>query len=180
MKEDRRESRALASERLTMRACDSDRQEVVDCLRAGLDEGRLKMDEYLDRMGLAYEAVTYGDLAVLQADLPAVRSVAKREAAQPATPGGAVAARQGSVAGLPTALKVLWTIWLTAVLINVVVWALVSVTSASLIYPWPIWVAGPYGAALAAVSVGVSQVRRGRRPDVERRPGVERRPAGKR
>jgi hypothetical protein len=57
---------------------------------------------------------------------------------------------------------VLWTIWLTAMLINVVVWALVSGTSAHLVYPRPLWVAGPYGAALLAVSVGVTRIRRGR------------------
>jgi hypothetical protein len=55
---------------------------------------------------------------------------------------------QGVLADLPTTLKVLWTIWLTAMLINVVVWALVSGTSAHLVYPWPLWVADPYGAAL--------------------------------
>ena len=31
--------------------------------------------------------------------------------------------------------------------INVVVWALVSGTSGHLVYPWPLWVAGPFGAA---------------------------------
>ncbi len=165
MKEDRREIRPSA-ERQKLRASDSERQEVVDWLRAGLDDGRLKMDEYLDRMGLAYEALTYGDLAALYADLPAAGSRAKRDVAQPRAPAPAhaVAARRGPVAGLPTALKVLWTIWLTAVLINVVVWVLVSATSGQLIYPWPLWVAGPLGATLFAVSVGVSQIRRGRRP----------------
>lgn len=46
---------------------------------------------------------------------------------------------------LPTALRLLWTIWLAAVSINVVVWALVSATHGHLAYPWPVWVAGPYG-----------------------------------
>ena len=49
-------------DRPDMRASDADRQEVVERLRGALDEGRLKMDEYLERMGLAYEAMTYGDL----------------------------------------------------------------------------------------------------------------------
>ena len=53
-----------------MRASDGDRQEAVERLRASLEDGRLKMDEYLDRIGLAYEAVTYGDLAALYGDLP--------------------------------------------------------------------------------------------------------------
>jgi hypothetical protein len=153
-----------------MRASDGDRQEAVERLRASLEDGRLKMDEYLDRIGLAYEAVTYGDLAPLYADLPEGHPMAKREAAPPAAaaqaaagPPGVAAAPPGVLADLPAALKVLWTIWLAAVSINVVVWVLVSGTTGHLIYPWPVWVAGPSGAALFAVSAGVTQIRRSRR-----------------
>lgn len=69
---------------------------------------------------------------------------------------------RGLFARQPTALKVLWTIWLVAVSVNVVVWVLVSGTSGHLQYPWPLWVAGPYGAALLAISVAADQFRRGR------------------
>ena len=51
---------------------------------------------------------------------------------------------------------------LVVVSINVAVWALVSGTSGHLAYPWPVLVAGPYGAALFAVSAGVRLFRRGR------------------
>jgi hypothetical protein len=153
-----------------MRAADSDRQAVVERLRAALEEGRLKMDEYLDRMALAYDAVTYGDLAPLQADLPETGLVAKHAAAPPAVAPRPVPAHRGVFAGQPVALKVLWTIWLAAVSINVVVWILVSATTGHLIYPWPIWVAGPSGAALFAVSAGVSQIRHSRRPATRRLP----------
>jgi hypothetical protein len=153
--------------RLGMRASDGERQEVVDVLKGALDDGRLKMEEYLDRMGTAYEAVTLGDLAALHADLPAHGTVAKKGPAgallHPTPPRAAVVASQGVFAGLPTALKVLWTIWLTAVSINVVVWVLVSVTQGSVAYPWPVWVAGPAGAALFGVSAGTSQIRKSRR-----------------
>ena len=157
-------------DRQKMRASDGDRQSVVERLRAALEDGRLKTDEYLDRMGLAYEAVTYGDLAALYADLPEGGSMAKREATRPATAPQAVTAPPGVLADLPTALKVLWTIWLAAVSINVVVWVLVSGTTGHLIYPWPVWVAGPSGAALFAVSAGVTQIRRGRRSVARRLP----------
>jgi hypothetical protein len=148
-----------------MRASDADRQEVVDRLRAALDEGRLKMEEYIDRMGLASEALTYGELVPLYADLPENTSVARLDpvpapAAQPQAPPPAAAARHG----LPTALKVLWTIWGAIVAVNVVIWALVSATTAHLIYPWPVWVAGPLGAILLAVTFGVTQIRRGNPP----------------
>jgi hypothetical protein len=157
-----------------MRASDADRQEVVDRLRTALDEGRLKMDEYLDRKGLASEALTYGDLVPLYADLPESASVARREpaaapSARPEAPQPVAAARHG-FAGLPTPLKVLWTIWGAIVAVNVVIWGLVSATTAHLIYPWPVWVAGPWGAILLAVSVGVTQVRRGDPPQQKRLP----------
>ena len=53
----------------TMRASDRDRQQVVDRLRGAVEDGRLTMDEYLQRMELAYQAVIYQDLAPLEADL---------------------------------------------------------------------------------------------------------------
>ena len=137
-----------------MRASDHDRQQVVDRLRAGLGDGRLTMEEYVERMGRALQAVTYGDLAPLDADLPAAARVAQPHPAAPAAPAAACCG------GLPAVLKVLWTIWLAAVSVNVVVWALVSATHGQLAYPWPLWVAGPYGALLAAVSAGVLQARR--------------------
>jgi hypothetical protein len=150
-------------DRQKMRASDHDRQEVVDRLRGAVDDGRLTMDEYVDRMGRAYQAVTHGDLAPLHADLPAAAPVARREAVPPAvTPPVRVA--PGILASLPVALKVLWTIWLTAVSINMVIWVLVSGTTGHLAYPWPLWVAGPYGAVLFAVSAAVTQFRRARQP----------------
>jgi Domain of unknown function (DUF1707) len=153
-------------DRPDMRASDADRQEVVERLRGALDEGRLKMDEYLERMGLAYEAVTYGDLVPLYRDLPEARPLARPQAAVPPAPAPAPKAevvRRGGFAGLPTPLKVLWTIWGTVVSINVVVWVLVSATTAQLIYPWPLWVAGPWGVVLLGVTALVTTIRHGRR-----------------
>ena len=74
-----------------MRASDADRQEVIQRLRTALDEGRLKMDEYLDRMGHASEAVTYGDLTPLYADLPETSPMIR--------PGPVVPARVPAAAG---------------------------------------------------------------------------------
>jgi hypothetical protein len=152
-------------DRREMRASDADRQEVIERLRAALDEGRLKMDEYIDRMGLASEAVTYGDLAPLCADLPQAGAVARQDPHPPAPAAQQAAQPAVTSRGLPTPLKVLWTIWGAIVAVNLVVWVLVSATTGHLIYPWPLWVAGPWGAVLLAVSVGVSQIRRGGGPE---------------
>jgi Domain of unknown function (DUF1707) len=152
-----------------MRASDADREEVVMRLRAALDEGRLKMDEYLERMALASDAVTYGDLAPLYADLPESGSLAPRQPAAPAPvpdpPAPPRAVRRGGFAALPTPLKVLWTIWGAIVAVNVVVWGLASATTDAVIYPWPLWVAGPVGVLLLVVSFGVTQIGRDHRTD---------------
>ncbi len=59
------------SSHASMRASSADRERAVDVLKAGFAEGRLTQDEYNDRMGRAYTARTYGELAALTADLPA-------------------------------------------------------------------------------------------------------------
>jgi hypothetical protein len=150
-------------DRELMRASDDDRQRVVDRLQAAVEDGRLKLEEFTERVGLAYQAVTYGDLATLHADLPSASPEAEPRPAPTSAPSPAVAAKRSAFADLPAPLKVLWTLWLAAVSINVVVWVLVMGTSGHLVYPWPVWVAGPYGAALLAVSAPVVHSRRSRR-----------------
>jgi alkylated DNA nucleotide flippase Atl1 len=152
------------NEELAMRASDRDREQVVGRLRAAMEEGRLTTDEYVDRVGRAYQATTYGDLAALEGDLPRTVAVLVPDTPQSPTPPARLVARTGTVASLPVLLKVLWAIWLTAVSVNVVVWVLVSVTTGNLLYPWPLWVAGPYGAALFAVSAVVTLSRRPPKP----------------
>jgi uncharacterized membrane protein len=53
-----------------LRASTADRERAVDVLKAGFAEGRLTKDEYDARISQAYEARTYGELAVVTADLP--------------------------------------------------------------------------------------------------------------
>ena len=52
-------------------AATSDRERTVDVLKAAFAEGRLDLDEYNERIGLAFQALTYGDLVALTGDLPA-------------------------------------------------------------------------------------------------------------
>ena len=52
------------------RAGDADRQRVADQLLGALEEGRLTLTEYDERLVAAYGAKTYGDLAVITRDLP--------------------------------------------------------------------------------------------------------------
>jgi hypothetical protein len=57
-------------ERDQMRAGDGDRERVAAQLKHALDEGRLDLSEYDERLQQVYSAKTYGDLNGLLDDLP--------------------------------------------------------------------------------------------------------------
>jgi Domain of unknown function (DUF1707) len=54
-----------------LRAGHADRERAIDVLKAAFAEGRLNQDEYVERVGQVHASRTYGELAVLTADLPA-------------------------------------------------------------------------------------------------------------
>ncbi len=139
----------------TMRAADSDRHQVAEQLKAALDEGRLSLAEYDDRVREAYAARTYAELLVLVDDLPRAGMSAADVNAQRAAELKREARR------MPMALMVLWTIWAAVTAVNVMVWFIVAATTGFDLYLWPVWLLVP-GAALAAVTVGVQSIRQRR------------------
>ena len=145
-----------------MRVSDAERQVAADRLRAAMGEGRLDLLEYDTRLARAYQAVTYADLDQLFADLPAHASAPVAiPSPKPVAVSRPVPAVRTGFAGLPLALKILWTIWLGAVLINLTVWLLVSLGNGEPDYFWPMWLAVP-GVALGGVTavVGAARSRR--------------------
>jgi Domain of unknown function (DUF1707) len=140
----------------TMRAADADRHQVAERLKAALDEGRLSLGEYDERVREAYAARTYAELLVLTNDLPRAGLSAADVNAQRA------AELRREARKLPTALAVLWTIWGAVMAVNLVVWLIVAVTTGFGLYVWPVWLLVP-GAALGAVTVGVQSIRQQRR-----------------
>ena len=140
-----------------MRAADIDRHQIAEQLKFALDEGRLSLGEYDDRVRDAYAARTYAELMALVADLPKPGlSAADVQARQ-------LAEQKRAARKLPTALAVLWTIWGALFAVNLVIWAVLAVTTGFDLYFWPIWLVVP-GAALVAVTAGVQAMRQpGRR-----------------
>jgi class 3 adenylate cyclase len=57
-----------------VRVSDADRNQAVELLRQHTAEGRLTLDEFSERVGLAFGARTQVDLEQVMADLPAVRA----------------------------------------------------------------------------------------------------------
>jgi uncharacterized protein DUF1707 len=145
----------MSQRRDELRAADVDRTFVADLLKKAVDEGRLSLSEYDERLQRTYQARTYGDLDQVIGDLP---KPSRREALMPTTSGmpASPAADRWSprpVSRDPDWLRRVWGAWAVVVAINTVVWLLVCITSEDLVYPWPLWVAGPWGAVLLVTTI---------------------------
>ncbi len=154
-----------------LRAGNAEREVVVRRLNDAFGEGRLDLAELDQRIAQAYAAKTMGELRPLLADLPVSSGRPAAAVARPRPPApprpvpqarhvtGRVA---GELAGRPAWIRWQYYAWSSAVAINVVVWVLVSVLVGKVIYPWPLWVAGPWGVAILAQDV-VARLEYGRR-----------------
>ncbi|WFE51753.1 DUF1707 domain-containing protein [Micromonospora sp. WMMD1155] len=142
-----------------MRAADADREAVAERLRIALNEGRLELHEYDERLQRAYAARTYADLEVLLTDLPPVTPPQRSGLAAASTSVPAVdppGAQSGPVATRGVTARWLAEVWLrylNVVAIVVTIWAVTSLLSRDLLYFWPVWVAGPWGAVLLVRTV---------------------------
>jgi hypothetical protein len=148
-------------DRPDMRISDADRQLAGERLRHAMGEGRLDFAEYDNRLAQAYDAKTYRDLDQLFADLPGPAGpdhpvVRVTPNSVVSTPGqrATVPAPPRATHLVPTPLKVLWTIWVAVVAINLTVWLLVSIGNGDLQYFWPMWLLVP-GVALFGVTAGI-------------------------
>ncbi|WP_113700190.1 DUF1707 SHOCT-like domain-containing protein [Nonomuraea lactucae] len=128
-----------------MRASDVDRDRVAAVLREHTAQGRITMDEFNERLEQLYKSKTYGELARLTADLPDV-DLRQRQVAKVSK---APAQQKSAHAGLRAA----WGAWAMASGINWVIWLIVSITSGHAVYPWPLWVMGPWGVILLVSTV---------------------------
>jgi Domain of unknown function (DUF1707) len=126
-----------------MRAGDADRKAVADQLKAALDEGRLDLSEYDERLQKTYAAKTFADLNGLLDDLPGTVPV-DRSQVQPAASSApasapAPAEQPPHTNWLPRYLGPYGGVFVVCVLI----WLVTSVSAGHLVYFWPVWMAIP-------------------------------------
>ncbi|TKK89215.1 DUF1707 domain-containing protein [Herbidospora galbida] len=143
------------ADRRDVRVSDNDREAAVARLLAAVDEGRLSLDEYNDRMSRAYTSVTFADLDNLLLDLPSAQT------ASPTVTATQTKAPAVTTGALPRWLKVVWIAWAAKVALNLVIWVLLSITEGELLYFWPMWVIIPPALILLAVSYAVTASRKG-------------------
>ncbi|SCX57901.1 protein of unknown function [Klenkia marina] len=131
-----------------LRVSDAERALVETRLRRSVEIGQLELREFDQRAALTWAAKTRGDLDAVTADLgplpaPAVTAASRHPA------------RRGrrqvfSDTGGGTAMRVLTIIWACVLVVNIVTWASVSLGTADLVFPWPLFVLAP-GAVLATL-----------------------------
>lgn len=124
-----------------MRAADSDRQAVADKLKQALDEGRLDLGEYDERLQKTYAAKTYGDLNGLLDDLPSTPPATTTPDTAPAERTAAPAPIMSSRGGQ------LVKAWLGGFggifVVSSVIWLITSISSGHMQYFWPVWLLIP-------------------------------------
>ena len=150
-----------------LRAADTDRAAVADRLGAAMTTGRLSVAEYDERLTRAYAARTYGELAELTTDLPSTPAPVSVAEPVPAAPSGARSCA-GTVRHGGAPLATAWRNWLVTAVIVLAVWVVTSVNAGQVLYPWPVWVIGPWGAVLLSQTFAA---RRGAGPARDRLPG---------
>jgi Domain of unknown function (DUF1707) len=133
-----------------LRAGDDDREVVAAALGKHMAAGRLSLAEYEDRLARAYAARTFGELAELTADLPRLPAAA---APVPST-GTAVSVPPPAPLAAHGHMQQSWRAWLTTSVIVLVIYLATSLGDGDLDYFWPMWVIGPWGAALVASRLG--------------------------
>ncbi len=141
-----------------LRASDADRERAAARLKVALDEGRLDLTEYDDRLQRAYAARTYSDLDALFVDLPQPVPAQYAQVAPTGAvrAGGAPVGRQGHRDWATGAVGS----WLMVSAICTVIWLLGDARGDF----WPKWVIVPWGLfVLLGLLRGPRQHRRGDR-----------------
>jgi hypothetical protein len=121
-----------------MRAGDSDRKAVADQLKLALDEGRLDLSEYDERLQKTYGAKTFADLDGLLDDLPGTVPPQQSRVQPAADPVGPVPSRS-------TGNQVVRWVgpYGGVILVCVVIWAITSASAGHPTYFWPVWMLIP-------------------------------------
>ena len=133
-----------------LRVSDVERTAVQERLRRAVGAGQLDLHEFDERLQGVWAARTRGELERVTLDLPE----------PPPPPPPTPRHRVFSDTGGGTAMRVLSTVWVSVVAVNVVLWLLVSLISEEPVHPWFIWLA-PSGAVLAVLyATGIGRPRR--------------------
>ncbi|MBT2210406.1 MULTISPECIES: DUF1707 SHOCT-like domain-containing protein [Actinomadura] len=135
-----------------IRASDADRDRVAANLREHCAVGRITVEEMNERLDLVYQAKTLGHLQAVTHDLP------EEDLHQLPVPAGqgnstaSVAPRQSGGELYRRGGRAMWGAWAMVSGINFTIWLVIALTG-NVVYPWWLWVAGPWGALILLSSL---------------------------
>jgi hypothetical protein len=145
--------------RASLRASDADREHVVYVLRQHHGDGRLDVSEFTERMQIAFEAKTIGDLEALTKDLPRLPPPLPEDP----RPDSASVVRWRFYRHL------LSYAWVNGFMI--LLWLVTSIAAGRLIFFWPIWTLLGWGIAVGSHAIRTFGPHRLDRPRHDRRGG---------
>jgi uncharacterized protein DUF1707 len=148
------ESANNESDNRAMRASDVDREAVAQRLRAALDEGRLTIVEYDERLQQAYASTTFDQLEPLVADLPAPT---------PAKPSSEVAKRERQKHKMVKE----WRDWAGVSFILVAIWLVTSIASGGPLFFWPMIPMGIWAAINVATMISGGEDKKSKKSDAD-------------
>ncbi|MBA3338538.1 MAG: DUF1707 domain-containing protein [Geodermatophilaceae bacterium] len=152
------------SARPEVRIGDREREQAVAHLGRAFGEGRLELVEYDQRVASAYSARTASDLLLLTADLPLAPQQSSAASAEPVELTRLRNRYRARTDGAPTGaggMRGVWATYASVITLSVVIWLIISLTGQDgWAYPWPLWVAGPWGALLLFQTFGAAAARR--------------------
>lgn len=129
--------------RASLRASDADREQIVSALSQHHGDGRLTVSEFTERMSLAYEAKTLGDLDGLTRDLPPLPPPLPEEPR-------------------PDPVSVIrWRFYrhlISYTCVNafmILVWGFASLAAGRTLFFWPVWTLLGWGIALGSHAIRV-------------------------
>lgn len=122
---------------MELRVGTAEREAVARHLGTAMAEGRLTLFEYEERVGKVWSSATRGELAQVTADLPAP------------VDDDALAASEDGVAPWREYLDE-WKEWIGVSILLTGIWGVTSIASGEIVYYWPIWPLGIWGAVLLA------------------------------
>ena len=122
-----------------IRISDSERDQVVGELGRHLTAGRLTIGEFDQRVAEVYRSTTRQQAHQVLRDLPSAAPAAAPLTTPPTRP---VRRR------IPGHQQIKWLAWAAAGGLNIAIWGIISLATGAMIYPWPVWVIGPWGLVL--------------------------------
>lgn len=136
------------------RAGDDDRKAVAEQLRNALEQGRLELDEYDERVQTAYQAKTYGELDALLVDLPGVAPVGESQLEPVSARVDKHSDEEDDEEDTWEDIRGMWTGWGFLAVVLIGIWGIGFIAGngdGGEAYFWPIW---PLG--FTALGMGVA------------------------